>query len=52
VFIREGDPDSIAVSPGGDVDDSCSDFLASRRDILDDESQFVDVEAGSDIETG
>ena len=52
LFIREGDPDSVAVWLDLGENASCSDLLANRHDVLDDESAFVDVEDGSDIETG
>jgi hypothetical protein len=51
LFIREGDPDSVTVWFDEGDNDSCSDLLAGRHDVLDDENAFVDVEAGSDIET-
>jgi hypothetical protein len=52
LFIMEGDPDSVAVWPDEGENPSCSDLLKNRHDVLDDDSAFVDVEAGSDIETG
>jgi hypothetical protein len=52
LFIREGDPDSAALWLDEGENASCSDLLANRRDVLDDDSAFVDVEDGSDIETG
>lgn len=52
LFIREGDPDSVAVWLDEGENPTCSDLLKNRHDVLDDESLFVDVEAGSDIETG
>jgi hypothetical protein len=52
LFIREGDPDSVALWLDEGENTSCSDLLANRHDVLDDESAFVDVEDGSDIETG
>ena len=52
LFIREGDPDSVALWFDEGENASCSDLLANRHDVLDDDSAFVDVEAGSDIETG
>lgn len=59
LVIREGDPDSAAVSvelplPEGDVAaGSCGDYLESvAADVLADDAGFVDVEAGDDIETG
>jgi hypothetical protein len=52
LFIKEGDPDSVTVWFDDGENESCSDLLANRRDVLDDDSAFVDVEDGSDIETG
>ena len=52
LFIREGDPDSVTLWFDEGENASCSDLLANRHDVLDDDSAFVDVEAGSDIETG
>jgi hypothetical protein len=52
LFIREGDPDSVALWLDEGENGSCSELLENRHDVLDDESAFVDVEAGSDIETG
>jgi hypothetical protein len=52
LFIREGDPDSVATWADEGENPSCSALLENRRDVLDDESAFFDVEAGSDIETG
>jgi hypothetical protein len=52
LFIREGDPDSVAVWLDEGDNESCSDLLAGRHDVLEDESAFVEVEDGSDIETG
>jgi hypothetical protein len=52
LFIREGDPDSVALWFDAGENRSCSELLANRHDVLDDDSAFVDVEAGSDIETG
>jgi hypothetical protein len=52
LFIREGDPDSVAVWLDDGENESCRDLLANRHDVLDDDSAFVDVEDGSDIETG
>ena len=51
LFIREGDPDSVTVWLDDGENDSCDDLLVNRHDVLDDESAFVDVEAGSDIKT-
>ena len=52
LFIKQGDPDSVAVWYDEGENPSCSDLLTNRRDVLDDPSLFVAVEAGSDIETG
>jgi hypothetical protein len=52
LFIREGDPDSVTVWLDDGENPTCTDLLANRRDVLDDEGAFVDVEEGSDIETG
>jgi hypothetical protein len=52
LFVKEGDPDSLAVWYDEGENPSCGDLLANRHDVLDDKSLFVDVEAGSDIETG
>jgi hypothetical protein len=51
LFIREGDPDSAALWLDEGENASCSDLLANRQDVLEDDSAFVDVESG-DIETG
>jgi hypothetical protein len=53
LIIREGDPDSVNISPNEGAQ-SCNELLES---IPEDpatipESDFVDVEDGSDIETG
>src|SRR5262245_43728419 len=50
LFVKEGDPDSVAVWFDEGENPSCTDLLASRHDVLDDDSLFA--EAGSDIETG
>jgi hypothetical protein len=52
LFIKEGDPDRVSVWLDQGENKSCSDLLTNRRDVLDDETLFVDVEDGSDIETG
>jgi hypothetical protein len=52
LFIREGDPDSVALWFDEGENASCSELVENRHDVLDDDSAFVDVEAGSDIETG
>jgi len=51
LFIKEGDPDSVTILLDGGENESCGDLLVNRHDVLDDESVFVDVEAGSDIKT-
>jgi hypothetical protein len=52
LFVREGAPDSVTVWFDEGENASCGDLLKNRHDVLDDESGFVAVEAGSDIETG
>ncbi len=52
LFIKEGDPGRVAVWYDEGENPSCSDLLQNRHDVLEEESLFVDVEAGSDIETG
>ena len=52
LFIKEGDPDSVAVWLDDGDNESCRDLLANRGDVLDDDSLFVDVEEGSDIALG
>jgi len=52
LFIKEGDPDSVAVWYDEGENPSCSDLLKNRHDVVGDGSLFVAVEAGSDIETG
>ena len=51
LFIRKGDPQSVNVWMDLGESESCSDMLASSRDVLDSNSGFVDVLAGSTIET-
>ena len=51
LFIREGDPDRVAVWLDGGENPTCTDLLANRHDVLDDDSAFFEVEDGSDIET-
>lgn len=51
LFIREGDPDRVAVWLDGGENPTCADLLANRHDVLDDDSAFFEVEDGSDIET-
>lgn len=52
LFIREGDPDRVAVWLDAGENESCDELLENRHDVLDDDSEFVDVEEGDDIETG
>jgi hypothetical protein len=52
LFIKEGDPDRVAVWLDQGENDSCAELLGNRHDVLDDDSAFFDVESGSDIETG
>ena len=52
LFIREGKPDRVTVWLDGGENPSCADLLANRHDVLDDEAAFVEVEEGSDIQTG
>ena len=49
LIIREGDPDSVALYANDSGAASCTELLKS---IPDNNSDFVDVEAGSDIQTG
>ena len=51
LFIRKGDPDSVNVWLDLGESESCSDMLANTRHVLDTDSGFVDVLAGSNIET-
>lgn len=52
LFIREGDPDSVEIWADENAE-SCTELLETAgQDVLADDSTFVDVEAGSDIETG
>jgi major membrane immunogen (membrane-anchored lipoprotein) len=51
LFIKEGDPDSVAVWYDEGENPSCGDLLRNRHDVLEDPGAFVDVEAGSDIES-
>ena len=53
VIIREGEPDSVSLAGPDGNGQSCTELLASisDEDIADD-SNFEEVEAGSDIETG
>ena len=54
LFIREGDPDSVAIFVDEGKDASCSDSLAHARDVLDSDidQSFVEVDGDGDIETG
>ena len=50
--IRDGDPDSVAIWLDNGENQSCSELLANRRDVFDDDSEYVQLEDGNDIETG
>ena len=53
LIIREGDPDSVALHANDNGAASCTELLKSiPDDLLTDDSNFVDVEDGYDIETG
>ena len=53
LIIREGDPDSVALRANDSGAASCTGLLKSiPDDLLTDDSNFVDVEDGSDIQTG
>ena len=52
MVIREGDPDSWATWLDEGEHQSCSDLLEDRHEDFDDDSAFVDVEDGSNIEIG
>jgi hypothetical protein len=52
LFIKEGEPDRVAVWLDEGDNETCSDLLVNRHDVLDDDSLFVEVEDDSDIETG
>ena len=52
LFIKEGDPDRVTVWLDEGENESCSELLRTDPDVLDDDSNFVDVEDGDDIETG
>ena len=52
MVIREGDPDSWATWLDEGEHQSCGDLLEDRHDDFDDDSAFVDVEDGSNIEIG
>jgi hypothetical protein len=53
LIIREGDPDSVALYANDIGAASCTKLVASVPDhLLTDDSNFVDVEDGYDIETG
>lgn len=52
LIIREGDPDSVALRANDSGAASCTGLLKTIPDnLLTDDSNFVDVEDGSDIET-
>ena len=53
LIIREGDPDSVALRANDSGAASCTGLLKAIPDnLLTDDSNFVDVEDGSDIQTG
>jgi hypothetical protein len=52
LIIREGDPDGVSLYANDAGAESCEELLESIPDeLLTDDSEFVDVEAGSDIQT-
>jgi hypothetical protein len=52
LIIREGDPDGVSLYGNESGAGSCEELLQSiPDDLLADAGAFVDVEAGSDIET-
>ena len=53
LIIREGDPDSVALRANDTGATSCTGLLKAIPDhLLTDDSNFVEVESGSDIQTG
>jgi hypothetical protein len=53
LVIREGDPDSVFLVANDVGAESCEDLVDSISDeTLSNDGEYVDVEAGSDIETG
>jgi hypothetical protein len=52
LYIREGEPDQVAIWLDEGENASCEALLENRRDVIDDDSQFAEVESGSDIRTG
>jgi len=53
LIIKEGDPDSVAIIGNESGAASCTALLESiPEDFLDDDSNFHDLQNGSDIETG
>ena len=53
LIIREGDPDSVALLTNDNDAGSCTELVESITDgQLTNDSNFDDVEAGHDIETG
>jgi hypothetical protein len=53
LIIREGDPDSVALWANDSGAEACTGMLKSMPDdLLTDDSNFVDVEDGYDIQTG
>ena len=52
LIIKEGDPDSVSLYANASGAESCTAFVDSvPEDLLTNQSNFVDLEAGSDIET-
>ena len=52
LIIKEGDPDSVSLYANASGAESCTALVDSvPEDLLTDQSNFVDLEAGSDIET-
>ena len=53
LIIREGDPDSVSLRANDTGATSCTGLLKAIPDhLLTDDSNFVEVESGSDIQTG
>jgi hypothetical protein len=53
LIIREGDPDSVSLYANDSSAGSCAELLETiSDDLLTDDSNFVAVEDGFDIETG
>jgi hypothetical protein len=52
IIIREGDPDSVALIRNDNNAGSCTELLESiPQDVLTDDGNFTEREAGDDIET-